>query len=175
MWILAAVVALVVVGGGIAAYAATALKYPNAYLLEDADERPSGITVRQLTRGQMDGLGITENPGEMDKEAFDSFTQGAIRHEPEEVHAHALQGSAGDQIFVFAVKFANEQEARESSQDQTARVACTGRTGRTVTLLRDSDVVVAIFSEGPTQNAHVNVVRALLAQNDDLAPECGPR
>lgn len=170
-----AIAAILLVGGAVAIYAATELQYPNAYLLEDADERPSGVTPRQMTRSEMDGLGITENPGEMDKEAFDSFTQGAIRHDPKEVHAQALRTNAGQPIFVFALKFDNEEDARESAQDQTARLACTGRTGRTVTLLRDNDVVVAIFSDASAQSAHVNVVRALIAQNDDLSAECGPR
>lgn len=163
------VVALLLVGGAIAIYAATELGYPGKYTLDDG-EMPTGVSEARLTRSEMDDLGIRENPGEMDKDAFRDNAPSDPDNEPDTVVAQVLQDRSGNRILLLAMKYPTEEDARAAAAD--ARALCSFAAG---SALRDGDVLVLLFPEGASSSTVGSVARALLAKADGLEPVCGPR
>lgn len=161
--------ALLLLGGAIAVYAATALGFPAKYVL-DADERPAGMTNARLTASEMDQLGITQNPGIVDDERLaDQF--GDRREDgPEEGHVQVLTvAGGGGRIIVAALRYADEPAAQDGASEMRALCSFAGGA-----VLRDGDVVVALLPEDGASRGSVRAAAlALQEKTPALRSICG--
>lgn len=164
-----AVVALLVVAG-VVVFAATALAgYPEKYLL-DEDEQPDGMRIARLSQDERDELGVTENPGRIDREKLRSDYETQSGVEPEDGYALVLADGSGARIAVLAFQYANEEDAQAGARE--ARAVCSFAGGA---VLRDGDVVVLVVRVGgSSSNAVSEVAAALRDKEPDLARVCGP-
>lgn len=166
-------VAILLLGGAVAVFVATALGFPDKYVLERS-EMPSGMSNARLSAGDLRDAGMTENPGyiDWDESALaDAFSRAGI-DDPDEAHGQVLQ-AGGDQIAIVAMKYANEDAARAAATDLRAICSFGSVSGIEATVLRDGDVVVAVFSDDGASRAQVRAVsEALREKVDDLVQSC---
>lgn len=164
--LIAALVLAVLVVGGAIAFVATALGYPDKYVLERS-EMPSGMSNARLTRSELDDAGMESNPGPMDPAALeDNF--GGDSSDVEKAHGQILSTSDGGRIAILALKYVDEDAARSAAAE--ARMLCSFANGAA---LRDGDVLVVLFPEGASRAAVREAASALREKTGDLAPVCG--
>lgn len=163
----AIVVAILLVGGAVAVFVATALGYPDKYVLE-GNERPSGMTDARLSQDEMDDLGITSNPGEIDKARLQDEFETNDGRSPDQGNAQVLQAGSG-RVVILALKYQDEEQARDATSQ--LRALCSFANGA---VLRDADVRVAIVpDEGASRSDVRAVAAALLEKTSALEAVCG--
>ncbi|HUR70251.1 MAG TPA: hypothetical protein VM370_13485 [Candidatus Thermoplasmatota archaeon] len=174
----AAVVALLLVGGAVAVFVATTQGYPEKYVLRSSDH-PDGMGRASMSQDDLADLGMTENPGEVDMDQSDlaDLLQAMRMDEPDRSHAQILSDSSGARVIILALKYADEDQAKENAKQ--ARALCNTQLVRTVGLapgvvLRDGDVLVGVLAENGASNTQARAVGQALRDNvRGLAPVCG--
>lgn len=160
----AGVVALLLVGGAIAVFVATALGFPDRYVL-DEDEMPRGTSNARLTSSELRDAGMRKNPGPIDweqSEIADGFAQVGL-DDPEEAHGQILAAGAA-KIVVVAMKYPSEKDAQEAAQTMR-RVCSLGAAGGVhAVVLRDGDVLVVVLSDEGASRAEVQSVGSALRE-----------
>lgn len=163
----ASALAVLLLGGAVAVYVATALGYPDKYVL-DADEMPAGMSNARLSANDREESGLRSNPGEMDRDKLEQDMP--LDPSPDRGYAQILATSDGSRVVSVAFKYADEEAARSSTTQ--LRAVCSFADG---IVLRDADVVVMIFPEdGATRSNARAVANALIDKTGgDLVSVCG--
>jgi hypothetical protein len=146
----AAVVALLVVGGAVAVFVATAMGYPDKYLLENR-EAPGGMSKARLSEDEMDEIGIGSNPGQIEDARLDEYPMGDER--AEEAWMEVLTDGGGARVVIIAARFAEEEQAIDAAKQ--ARAACSFRSGA---VLRDGEVLVVVLPDSGASRAQARAV-----------------
>lgn len=155
--VFAVVVALLLLGGGTAAYVelSAEARYPDRYLVQE-NEMPTGLRTSAIPAEARMALGIEENPGRLSEQMLERLSASDAR--PVDGYAQLLGGTSAE-VVVFALRF----DTREDAQRWTATAADDCPDG----LLRDRTIVLLVMGEGSRGEAQAERVRDVL---EDKSP-----
>lgn len=159
--------ALVVLGGGTAAYLELAPtgKYPERYLLEE-DEMPAGLRLLSLPDQAKAELGVSSNPGEMKKAKLADFeSDSGVRPAEGWLEVFGSGGFSFDAA-LFAFRFSSVGDAETWVQESLSEC------GANALAYRWGNVVVLIASESGNTEPAAKVAAALKEKTPRLERAC---